>query len=710
MTASAGSADDQRGPQAHRDPQTIRREGNRLRDEASLYLKQHAHNPVEWYPWGEEALEKARREDRPIFLSIGYSSCHWCHVMEQEVFEDDETAEFLNRHFVAIKVDREERPDIDSIYMHAVQIITGRGGWPLSAFLTPDQKPFFGGTYFPQRPFLDLLGKIVGVFREQREELERQGAQLAERVLALPTPAPGAAPARVDAAMIDSVAQHAELNFDRRYGGFQGQQKFPTPCRWQFLLRHHRKTGENRYAVMVGKTLEAMASGGIYDHVGGGFHRYTVDSKWIVPHFEKMLYDNAQLASLYLEAGVVLERPDFLAVARDVLDFLLGEMRSPDGGFHSSFDADAGGDEGAYHVWTPDDLTIATNPDDGPLLAELLGVAPVGNFGGPRNVLTRRADAAQAARDFERDPEEVAGLFAKHRHNLRAYRDRRPAPARDPKIITSWNALTITALAHGSMVFGSEPFLEAARAAAEFIWTKHRRDDGRLMRASSEGRLVGSGILDDHAYLAAALLDLFQCDGDPGHLERAIELVEIVRRDFAAPDGGFYMTAQDARTPIGRSIDLFDSVMPSGNAVMLQNMVRLAALTGRGELRQEAQRHLDAFAPLLGHTQLEMAVWFDVAQKLVGPFYDVVVAGDPRAEDTRALVAAVHRRLPSHVVLAPVPATGADPDLAGLAPAVAQKPARDGRATAYVCRFGSCEEPTSEPDRLVEQLTEGWSR
>ena len=359
-------------------------------------------------------------------------------------------------------------------------------------------------------------------------------------------------------------------------------------------------------------------------------------------------------------------------------------------------------------MWTPDDITIATTPDDGPVLAELLGVAPVGNFGGRRNVLTRRADLAQVARDFERDPAEVAELFAKHRANLRAYRARRPAPALDPKIITSWNALAITALAQGYMALGHEPYLAAAREAARFLWEHHRRPDGQLMRASSEGRLVGKGILDDHAYLAAALLDLFQCDGDPTHLQRALELVEIVRRDFPAPDGGYYMTATDARTPIGRSVDLFDSVMPSGNAVMMQDLLRLASLTGRQELRTEVRRHLDAFAALLGHTQLEMAGWFDAAEKLLGPFYDVVVAGDPQDERTRDLLAAVHRRLPGHVILAPVPAAGAGEELARLAPAVAQKTTVDGRPTAYVCQFGSCQEPTGDPARLAEQLADGW--
>jgi len=366
-----------------REPEDIRREGNRLKNESSLYLQQHAHNPLDWYPWVAEALTKAKTEDKPIFLSIGYSSCHWCHVMEQEVFEQDDVAAFMNQHFVCIKVDREERPDLDSVYMDAVQAITGRGGWPLSVFLTPDLKPFFGGTYFPHDAFLELVGKIHSVFHERRADVEEQAAQVMARAAALPhligVPQTGKATA-VTAEIIEAAAKQADANYDVKWGGFRSQQKFPTPVRWQFLLHHYRKTGNRRYANLVQLTLEKMASGGIQDHVGGGFHRYTVDDKWIVPHFEKMLYDNAQLASLYLEAGALMGRQDFRNIGLDILDFLIREMSGQEGAFYSSFDADSGGEEGTYYVWTPDELTLATNADDGPILAELLGVSPAGNF------------------------------------------------------------------------------------------------------------------------------------------------------------------------------------------------------------------------------------------------------------------------------------------------------------------------------------------
>jgi uncharacterized protein YyaL (SSP411 family) len=704
MTSSSQPAD------AYREPAVVRRDGNRLGESSSLYLRQHARNPVDWYAWGDEALERARREDKPIFLSIGYSSCHWCHVMEEDVFENDAVAEYLNRNFVAIKVDREERPDIDAAYMHAVQIITGQGGWPLSAFLTPDLKPFFGGTYFPRDQFLALLHKIVEVFREKRGELQEQGDQLAQRAVALPVLPPEEGAVEIDAALIETAAVQGQANFDRKQGGFQGQQKFPTPCRWRFLLNYYRKSGEEAYARIVARTLEAMASGGIYDHVGGGFHRYTVDNKWTVPHFEKMLYDNAQLACLYLEASVVFERADFLAVATDVLDFLLEELRSPEQAFFSSFDADSEGGEGAFYVWTPDEITLATNPDDGPVLAELLGIAPVGNFGGARNVPTRRVTAAQVAKDRGLDPAATARLFAEQRANLRAYRGRRPAPVRDEKIITAWNALTISAFAQAAMVTGRAHYREAAESAAAFLWEKHRRPDGHLVRASNAGRAAAEGVLDDYVFLADAYLELFQLTGTTDHLERSLALAEIVRREFTAPDGGYYLTREASRAPLGRSVDLFDDVIPSGTSVMLRLSLRLAALTGRRELRDEAVDQLRSFAPLIRRTQLDTAVWFDAALLMLGPLYDVIVAGDPDDERTRELVAAVHRRLSPQAVLATLAANGADERLRELAPAVGGKTALEGRPTAYVCEFGTCREPIGDPDRLVEQLLTGWRR
>jgi len=692
-----------------RTPAVVRAEGNHLKDESSLYLQQHAHNPIDWYPWGDEALRRAKEQDLPIFLSIGYSSCHWCHVMEEEVFEQDDVATFMNRNFVCIKVDREERPDIDATYMHAVQLITGRGGWPLSVFLTSDLNPFFGGTYFPHDAFVELVHKVHDVYQTQRADLDQQGKMLSERVSALPVIKPGTAETPIDEERIATVASQAEINFDAKYGGFKGKQKFPTPVRWQFLLHYYRKSGDRKYANMTALTLEAMAAGGIYDHVGGGFHRYSTDNKWIVPHFEKMLYDNAQLASLYLEAGAVLERPDFLSVGTDVLDFLIREMRGDEGAFYSSFDADSGGEEGTYYVWTPADIERAVGAEDGPVLAELLRVHEPGNFESNQNVITRNTDLAVVATDFDRDRSDLDGMFHRYREQLRTYRAERVAPGLDRKIVTAWNGLTISALAQAFMVTGLQHYRDAAVQAAAYIWRVHRTADGQLTRASNDGRPSGRAILDDYVCLAAAYLDLFQITNDPDDLSRCIELVEQVRADFGVEQGGWYMTAASADTPIGRRIDMYDSVEPSGNSVMLQTLVRLAAMTGETVYRDDAARTLTRYSGLLSSAALEMSGWFDAASKLAGPYYDVVIAGDPGDPLARELIAATLATVPANAVIASVPAGGAQGRLLELAPALADKPARDGQATAYVCEYGTCQAPTSETVKLRAQMLVGWA-
>jgi uncharacterized protein YyaL (SSP411 family) len=693
---------------SYREPAEIREQGNHLRDEPSLYLRQHAFNPLEWYPWGEEALSRARTEGKPIFLSIGYASCHWCHVMEHEVFEDDEVAALLNRHFVSIKVDREERPDLDSVYLAAVHAITGRGGWPLSVFLTPELRPFFGGTYFPRPQFYELVRRIQLVFQESHGEIEQQAARLARHVTTLPRRAEETEAALIGEEGIAHAAAQAPANFDVRFGGFGGQQKFPTPVRWQFLLHHYRKTGNRQFLNMLRLTLEAMASGGIYDHVGGGFHRYTVDQTWTVPHFEKMLYDNAQLASLYLEAAAVTGRSDFLAVGKDVLDFLLQDMRTPEGAFAGSIDADSDGGEGSYYVWSQADLVQATGAEVGPLLAELLGVEEMGNFEGDRSVLTRRRDPGELAQERGLDPAEVSRLFAEQRVALRAHRDERPAPPVDRKIITAWNGLALTALAAGYATTGMSIYRQAAEQAADYLWRVHHRGEGRLHRSSYEGQAGHEGVLDDYAFLACGLLDLFQVTGESDHLARAVAVLDRARADFARKEGGFYLTAEGAEAPLGRRLEFLDSVIPSGNAGMLRAMIQAAALNRREEYRQDVQRALVAFAPFLERIGLEMAGWVDAAQLFAGPLREVVIAGDPGDDASLNLAATALRLLPASAVIVRVPAAGPSRRLVELAPTVEGKSARDGKATAWVCEDGLCQEPTSDPERLRELMLEGW--
>ncbi|MGD9548229.1 MAG: thioredoxin domain-containing protein [Candidatus Krumholzibacteriia bacterium] len=687
-------------------PPEHRRAGNRLKDEPSLYLRQHAHNPVDWYPWGEEAVARAHAEDRPVFLSVGYASCHWCHVMEQEVFEDDEVAAFLNDRFVCIKVDREERPDLDRVYMEAVQAMTGRGGWPMSVFLTPDLEPFYGGTYFPRLQFLGLIRQIDEVFRTRRSDLENQAAQLAAGIRALPAARVGAGPG-LSLELADAAVAGAWQYFDTRNGGFNQRQKFPTPVKWRFLLRTYRRTGDRELGDMIRKTCDAMAGGGIYDHVGGGFHRYTVDEDWTVPHFEKMLYDNAQLAGLFIEAGVAFDRGDYLDLGRDVLDFLMREMRGKDGGFYASYDADSGGEEGSYYVWSPEEIVAVAGPADGPPLAELLGVGPRGNFEhGNKSVLTRRADVPAIAAAHGWAPDEVDALFPRWRGALREARDGRVPPGLDRKIVTSWNGLAISALAQAHAATGDPACLKGALRAADFLLASHLRPDGSLWRTTSDGRPAGEGILDDYAMLADGLLDLYQvCDDQElqvKYLGAARRLIDFARHEFGRAEGGYYLSRDGADAPLGRTVETFDNVEPSGMATLYQALIKAAAITGDTGYLEEVHTGLQDWSGLMERAGIEMALWCDAVTRITVPFHDAVVAGDgPEAE---AMAREVLVRLPHQAVLSRLPADGAGADLLALAPALAGKSGRNGGAAGYVCSFGVCSEPVTSPEALLERL------
>ncbi len=686
-----------------RQPQEIREQGNRLKDEGSLYLRQHAHNPIDWFPWGEQALERARAADCPIFLSVGYASCHWCHVMEQEVFEDDEVAELLNTHFVCIKLDREERPDLDAVYMEALQALSGGGGWPMSLFLTPDLKPFHGETYMPRQRFLALARRIMELFSEHREMVTGQAALLHRRVATDPELSPEA---EVDRQVLQDAARQAEAYHDMTWGGFRGQMKFPTPPRWRFLLHHHRRTGEERWADMVRRTLDNMASGGIHDQLGGGFHRYATEPTWVVPHFEKMLYDNAQLAGLFCEAYQALGVLRYGEVARATLDFLLREMQDEAGGFHASYDADSGGAEGTYYVWTPAELRRIAGDDDGAALAGLLGVTQEGNFEG-RAIPTLRADRQEVARQSGVPVEALGDLLERWRPALLEARARREPPGLDRKLVTAWNGMAISAMAAGHLALGDRRYLEAAERAAERLWALHRRPAGGLLRSSNDGVAANEAVLGDYAFLGLGLLDLHQASQDPLWLRRTLALVEVVRERFAHPEAGFYQTPADHPAPMGRQVEFLDSVRPSANAAMALLLVRAGALSGRAAYRQQAEAMLGAFSPWMKRFGLEMAAWMDAADSLLGPLYEVVVAGEPGADETRALVAAVRKFGLAQVLLITVPADGPDEQTAALMPTTAGKTSQGRVAAAYVCEQGSCNAPVFEAEALRRLLGEG---
>ena len=690
-----------------RTPRQIRSQGNRLKTEGSLYLRQHAHNPIDWYPWGSEALERSRAEDRPIFLSVGYASCHWCHVMEREVFEDDQVADLLNNQFVCIKLDREERPDLDAVYMEALQTLSGGGGWPMSLFLTPDLKPFHGETYVPAERFIALARRVADLYANHRQQLESQAALLYRRISSDPELS---LEAEVDAGVLNSAVNQAAHYHDPQWGGFRGQMKFPTPPRWRFLLHHQRRHPDSVTTEAVRRTLDSMASGGIYDQLGGGFHRYTVEPTWLVPHFEKMLYDNAQLAGLFAEASRALDEPRYAEVARGTLDFMLREMQQAEdegcgggGGFYASFDADSGGEEGSYYVWSPAELRGVAGEQEGEALCRLLGVTEAGNFKG-RSILTRRVPPGEVAAALGLDLEAVEGLLDRWRPELLAVRDKRVAPGLDRKLVTAWNGLAISAMAQGFMALGEPRYLQGARRAADFMWEVHRAEGGGLYRSSNGGVAANEGVLSDYALLAQGLLDLYQATQEATPLRRALTLLDHAVARFAHKEAGFYQTPDHHPAPLGRRVELLDSTRPSANAAMARALVLAGELCGRADYREQAARMIGAFSPWMRRFGLEMAAWMDAASALLGPTHTVVVAGESGADDTRALLALVRGLMLPNVLLVTAPANGLEGELAELLPPAVGKTALNGKATAYVCEHGSCQAPVETVQGLKEAL------
>jgi uncharacterized protein len=612
--------------------ETIRREGNRLKNQKSLYLRQHAHNPVDWYPWGEEALGRSRHEDKPIFVSIGYSSCHWCHVMEKEVFEDDSLAGFLNDHFICIKVDREERPDLDKIFMDALLAMTGRGGWPMSVFLTPEQIPFFGGTYFPREQFLSLITRIDGIYKNDRSRIDAQAKEVYAHISGELDTIAGT----IDDLVFDQLISAAKRDFDQEWGGFTNSMKFPMPATWAFLLHYYRTSGDDQLGQAIRRTLDQMGSGGIQDHIGGGFHRYTTERTWLIPHFEKMLYDNALIAALYIEAAAVFNKGRYSEVARRTLDFMIRELSAPEGGFYASFDADSGGSEGSFYLWTPEEIVELVGSRDGPVVSALLGVTTGGNFEG-KSILTRRADPSQLSEKFGRDKAEVEGLLDKYLPALLRARAKRAPPVLDNKVITSWNGLAISSMARGYSLFKEESYRLAAEKTADFLMTAHRTRDGLLLRSSYDGAAEHEGILDDYALLALGLLDLYQATGERKQLERALLLIEYAERNFRHPEAAFYLTDKAKDLPLGRRVVIKDGVIPSGNSAMLQVLLVAAVLTGNDSYQKQVKSDIDAYANLMRGTGLEMAGWFDAALKLRALFNELKekgkMPGNSRSED-----------------------------------------------------------------------------
>jgi uncharacterized protein YyaL (SSP411 family) len=668
------------------------RHTNRLAQETSPYLLQHAHNPVDWYPWGSEALARAREEDKPIFLSIGYAACHWCHVMERESFENEDTARVLNDGFVAIKVDREERPDLDSIYMDAVQHMTGGGGWPMSVFLTPDGKPFYGGTYFPDQPrhglpsFVQVLEGIGQAWRERREEVERSGTALAQAISGELGDASRRAPGgQLDETLLDAALLSLEREFDARRGGWGGAPKFPQPMTIEFLLRLHVKTGDQRPLAMARRTLDAMSAGGIYDHLGGGFARYATDAVWLVPHFEKMLYDNAQLARVYIHAWQLTHEPRYRQVAEETLEFVARELRTADGGFAASLDADTDGDEGATYVWDKAEIDALLGADAAPF-NEAYGVTDNGNWEG-RTILVREIGAADS------------DVLANARRRLLEARRQRRQPARDDKVLTAWNGLMIAAYADAAAALDDPRWSELGARAADLLLENARDGEGRLRRSWKDGRALHSGVLEDYANLADGLLALYEATFDERYFVAARELADVILEHFADAQGrGFFDTADDHETLIARPKSVQDNAVPSGGAMTASVLLKLGALTGDGRYTAAAEIALAAMAPLVGRYPTAFAQWLNGISFLLGDPIEIAVSGDPNVADSRALLAVVRETFRPFAVVAAATAGSSR------VPLLEDRPQRDGLATAYVCRHFACRAPVIQPADLRGQL------
>jgi uncharacterized protein YyaL (SSP411 family) len=660
--------------------------GNRLAQETSPYLLEHANNPVDWFPWGDEALTRARAEHKPILLSIGYSACHWCHVMARESFEDPDTAALMNRDFVSIKVDREERPDLDQVYMRAVQGMTGSGGWPMTVFLLPDGTPFFAGTYFPPTDrygmpaFKRVLAAVADAFTKRPADVEETAAQVRDF---LNRPSVPLAAGELAPALLDEAAAQIERDVDPVHGGFGGAPKFPQPMLVEVLLRHHVRTGQPAAREMALQTLRAMAAGGIYDQLGGGFHRYSVDERWLVPHFEKMLYDNALLARAYLDAWQLTHDPALARAAEDTLAFVLREMTSPEGGFYSSLDADSEGEEGRFYLWTPQELEAVLGIDEARALGRAYDVTAAGNFEG-RNILHPVLDGAIDILDAARD-------------RLMAARAQRVRPHRDEKVIAGWNGLMLRAVADAGRVLDRRDLVLAAEANARFLLS-HMRQGGRMRRSYKDGRAPLPGYLEDQAAVADGLLGLYEATFDPHWLDDVRSLVgEMLTAFWDEAAAAFFDTAADQEKLVARPRDVTDNAIPSGTSLAVDVLLRAGMLLGEPTWIDRARATLERLAPTAAKAPLAFGRLLVALDFHLGRTVELAVIGQPKDPQTQRLLQVVRERYLPNRLVAVAPGEGAIPLLA-------DRHALDGKPTAYLCEHFVCQAPTQDPAELAGQL------
>jgi uncharacterized protein YyaL (SSP411 family) len=687
---------------------------NRLADESSPYLLQHANNPVDWYPWGPEALELSRRDEKPIFLSIGYSACHWCHVMEHESFEDEAVAEKMNELFVCVKVDREERPDLDQIYMNAVQLMTGRGGWPMSVFLTPALQPFYGGTYWPPTPrqgmpaFSQILNAVADAWANRREASIEQAGKLTDHLRQFA--AAKTASATITDEVLSAAADSLEQACDFTHGGFGRPPKFPHPMNLQLLLRVWSRSKNDKLLDMVTLNLNKMAHGGIYDHLAGGFARYSVDERWLVPHFEKMLYDNALLTVAYLEGFLVTGNQEYAAVARQTIDYILHEMTDGKGGFHSTEDADSEGVEGKFYVWTPAEIGAVLGEKQAERFCHVYDVSESGNFEG-QNILNLPRPIEQSAKLRDWELGELNAELADSRKKLFAVREKRVRPGKDDKILVSWNSLMIDALARAAGVLAVPQYYDAAARAARFLLTDLRDDNGRLLHCWRHGKAKLAAYLDDYAYLTCALVRLYEASFDEVWIDEAVALADVMLGHFAdQQEGGFFFTADDHEVMIARNKDFHDSSVPSGNSMAATALLRLGTLCGRADYLDAARGTLEMSRDLMMKSPTAAGQMLVAANLLIGPTYEIVFVGPGAAsEEGSGIQQAATRfrqRFLPNCVLAGRPADGEDhyqsPHLAALFQG--KRPLGTADTTVYVCKDFSCQAPVNGEEAVAKVL------
>jgi len=703
------------------------RKPNRLIHEKSPYLLQHAYNPVDWHPWGPEAFTKAKQEDKPVFLSVGYSTCYWCHVMERESFDNPEVAKLMNETVVAIKVDREERPDLDAIYMNAVMAMTGSGGWPMTVFLTPEGKPFWGGTYFPAedrwgRPGLkSILRSISEAWRTKRADIVRSSQQLTQTIQ---DSAQAGSSTQLTTGVLEQATRQFAQQFDVTYGGFGPAPKFPRSHSLSFLLRAWTRTKDPKTLEMVERTLDAMARGGMHDQLGGGFHRYSTDATWLVPHFEKMLYDQALLARTYLEAYQVTGKAQYADTARDIFEYVLRDMRDPTGAFHSAEDAGEVGKEGEYYVWTPQEIDAALSSEEAAIFKRFYGVTPSGNFEHGTTILSIATSLDAFAAQQQRPVNEVRSPLEVARAKLLAVRGQREHPHRDDKILTDWNGLLIGALAYGARALDEPRYAQAAREAASFLLERlqaaspaaggtpspagkvpARSRDGRLLHRYREGEASIPAFLDDYAFLAWGLTDLYEATGEARWLAEAKRLTqEMVRLFWDDTADGFFFSGDQNERLIAQTKELYDGALPSGNSIAALDLVRLGQLTMDKELQDHAGRLFQTFSGQANQASSAFPQLLIALDFWLGPLQEIVIAGDPTAADTQQMLQAVYGRFLPRAVLAVHPVGEAAQAVEALVPFIKEQQPLQGKATAYVCKNYVCHLPTTDPSQLVSLL------